>query len=124
MSKHFFENNDDNEDRRDISMFDVQIDEYPDLNNKTPNVFVFNLSKNLDSTNLYQEIICKKSLTYIVQTFLCIHDTRQDIHISGAIWKNGVWEPHVFKPFMDFVKERPDSLVIDIGANIGYIFIH
>ena len=95
--------------------------QYYDKNvyNTTPNVHVFNLSQSLQPADFYEEIACKKSLNYIVQTILCIHDTRHDVHVSGSIWRSGIWEPLVFKPFIDFVNKRPDSLVIDIGANIG-----
>lgn len=94
------------------------VDSY--FNNATPNVYLFNLSKELEPPDVYEEIMCKKSIYYkSYRTFLCIHDTRRDVHISGSIWKDGIWELHVFMPFMDFVNIRPDSLIIDIGANIG-----
>ena len=89
--------------------------------NVTPNIQLFDLSKNLEPIKMYDEITGKNSLNYIVKTLLCIHDTRHDVHISGSIWRSGILEPFVFKPFIDFVKSRPDSLVIDIGANIGII---
>lgn len=44
--------------------------------NETPNVNIFNLNKPLEPTDLYEKIICKKSVLYIVQTTLCIHDVR------------------------------------------------
>ncbi len=94
------------------------VDSY--FNNATPNVYLFNLSKELEPSDVYKEIMCKKSRYYkSYRTFLCIHDTRHDVHISGSILRDGIWELHVFMPFMDFVNIRPDSLIIDIGANIG-----
>ena len=44
--------------------------------NETPNVNIFNFNKPLEPTDLYEKIICKKSILYIVQTTLCIHDVR------------------------------------------------
>ena len=116
-------NNYENEKLISIKIYEQQIelaDTY--FNNATPNVYLFNLSKNLEPLEVYEEIACKKSMNYrSFRTFLCIHDTKHDVHISGSIWRDGIWELHVFRPFMDFVNIRPDSLVIDIGANIGRI---
>jgi hypothetical protein len=110
-----------NEKSTTVKRFEQQI-ELDDVysKNDTPNVYLFNLSKNLEPKDIYEEILCKKSISFnSIRTFLCIHDIKHDVHISGSIWRDGIWELHVWQPFMDFVNLRPDSLVIDIGANIG-----
>jgi hypothetical protein len=55
--------------------------------NDKPKIFIFNLSKPLEPDAIYDSIKCRKSLDIYVRTMLCVHDTRNDIHVSGSIWR-------------------------------------
>lgn len=59
------------------------------------NVNEFKLSQPLLPANIYDPIQCRKSAVYFVSTTLCVHDINKDVHVSGSIWRDGVWEPHI-----------------------------
>ncbi|CAF0876752.1 unnamed protein product [Brachionus calyciflorus] len=80
---------------------------------------VINLSLPLEPTQLYSYIKCRKSKKILISTTLCIHDLNQDIHVSGSIWQNGIWESHIVKLYLNYLKENNDWMVFDIGAHIG-----
>lgn len=61
--------------------------------NKKPDIF--NLGKELNPDSIYKSIQCRKSIKMIVSTTLCLHDVNRDIHVSGSILRNGVWESHI-----------------------------
>lgn len=48
-----------------------------------------------------------------------IHPVKEDIHVSGSIQRNGVWEGAQISLFTRLLKKYPRSLFIDVGANIG-----
>ena len=51
--------------------------------------------------------------------YICIHPVQKDIHVSGSIKRNGMWEGHVVSVFQRLLQKDPALAVIDIGANIG-----
>lgn len=61
----------------------------------TPTVRLFNLHSKLEPRSVYSGIDCRRSSTYIVSTTLCVHNIDEDIHVSGSIWRDGAWEPHI-----------------------------
>ena len=65
-----------------------------DSANSNKSVIVIDLSSPLEPKSLYEPIKCRKSAYFIVRTTLCVHDLDKDIHVSGSIWRDGVWEPH------------------------------
>ena len=63
--------------------------------NKTkPNIF--DLSRALEPEGTYAAINCRDSADfYGVRATLCVHDLSRDVHVSGSIWRDGVWERHI-----------------------------
>lgn len=53
---------------------------------------IFDLSGPLEPSEVYEPIQCRTSAKLFVETTLCIHDLKRDIWVSGAIWKDGLWE--------------------------------
>ena len=49
--------------------------------NDTNNANVFDLRRKLEPSKIYDSIRCRKSLKYIVQTTLCVHDIKDDVHV-------------------------------------------
>lgn len=86
---------------------------------KNKHVSIFNLSKPLEPNSSYWAIQCVPSANVYVKTTLCLHQLNFDVHVSGSIWRNGLWEPHILKTFMDIINKNPKWLVIDVGAHIG-----
>ena len=82
-------------------------------------IAIFDLNKNLEPVELYSTIQCKKSREIYVIATLCVHDINRDIHVSGSIWRDGIWEPHIMQSYMEYIKNNPDWLVMDVGAQIG-----
>ncbi|CAF1047892.1 unnamed protein product, partial [Brachionus calyciflorus] len=80
---------------------------------------IFNLSSALEPKSSYEDIKCKKSAEIYVKTTLCVHDLNKDIFVSGAIWRDGAWEGHILKPFLDYLEKNADWLVLDVGAQVG-----
>lgn len=78
-----------------------------------------NLTKPLHPKNLYSQIICRKSAKILVTTTLCIHEIPSDMHVSGSVWKNGIWEGHIVEKFLNFLSKDKDTLAIDVGSHIG-----
>jgi hypothetical protein len=63
---------------------DMENEELSDINY---HMKIYDLNK--ENNNNFE---CVKSLKIIVQTTICIHDIKKDIHISGSIKNHGVWE--------------------------------
>ncbi|CAF0835153.1 unnamed protein product [Brachionus calyciflorus] len=82
-------------------------------------IHIFNLSLQLEPKYFYDEISCRKSSEIYVSTTLCVHDLNRDENVSAFIWRDGVWERHIIKHFLDYIKKNPDWLVLDVGAQIG-----
>jgi hypothetical protein len=55
------------------------------------NIKTYDLTKDLPAE--WNGIPCRKSaFVQSTQTTLCVHDLASDIHVSGMIWRTGVWE--------------------------------
>ena len=74
---------------------------------------VYNLS-----SPLQQDFECI-SLSIKPNTAVCLHDNANDVHISGTLRRDGIWEPHIVKEMQNILFQDPDMHLIDIGANIG-----
>merc|ERR1712023_231926 len=48
-----------------------------------------------------------------------IHPVHSDIHVSGSIKNNGVWEVDQINLFTKYLNDYPDALFVDVGLNIG-----
>jgi hypothetical protein len=90
--------------------------------NKKHKIKIINLGQPLIPEELYDSIECRKSAVFIVSTLLCVHDKENDMHVSGQIINNGAWEAHILSPFTRYIKDNPDWLVLDVGAQIGIYF--
>ncbi len=66
-------------------------------------ITLIDLKSKLSPRNLYKHIKCRKSLMVIVRTTLCIHNIENDIHVSGSIWRDGIWEEHVISNVVKFL---------------------
>ena len=62
---------------------------------------------------------CIKSVVIYVQITICIHDINKDIHVSGSIKSNGIWESHMVHLLMNILAKNKTFNLIDIGANLG-----
>ena len=82
---------------------------------------VIDLSQPLNPTDIYEPIQCRISAEFVIKALLCVHNRTNDYIISGEILSNGFFEGYVLGPFMNFIYNNPDWLVIDVGANIGKI---
>jgi FkbM family methyltransferase len=82
-------------------------------------VNIFDLKQPMLPKYVYDKIECRKSAPYVVITTLCVHPKEKDIHVSGSILNIGAWEDHVLRPFIKYVSNHSDWLVIDVGAQIG-----
>ncbi len=60
-----------------------------------PHVKIFDLRSELKPADIYSGIQCRKSLNIFVDTTLCVHDLKKDIHVSGSIMANGIWEREI-----------------------------
>jgi FkbM family methyltransferase len=79
---------------------------------------IFDLTK-LPSDN-YKYIPCRlsKSINNVITT-LCVHEITKDSWVSSSIWKYGVWEEKTVKNVLDSLSKNPESLFLDIGAQVG-----
>ena len=82
---------------------------------------IIDLSQPLNPTDVYEPIQCRISAEFVIKALLCGHNRTNDYIISGEILSNGFFEGYVLGPFMNFIYNNPDWLVIDAGANIGKI---
>lgn len=49
-----------------------------------------------------------------------IHPPASDVHVSGSIAHSGLWEGHIIEQiYWPRIWHNPDTVVVDIGANIG-----
>lgn len=94
---------------------------YPNINNfKTgQKLNIIDLSQPLHPNDVYEPIQCRISAEFVIKALLCVHNRTNDYIISGEILTNGFFEGYVLGPFMNFIYNNPDWLVIDAGANIG-----
>ena len=60
-----------------------------------PHIKIFDLNNKLEPAEIYDKIQCRKSIEVFVSTTLCVHDLFRDVHVSGAIMRDGVWERHI-----------------------------
>jgi len=70
---------------------------YFNYSNKTVNLVIFDLTTKLEPVKLYADIKCRKSALYVVRTTLCVHDLREDAHVSAQVWNKGVWEGRILR---------------------------
>ncbi len=79
---------------------------------------IFDLTKPL--TDDYKNVPCRlsKPISNVITT-LCVHDLNEDIYVSSSIWNSGVWEEDIVKNVLLTLSRNPDSLFLDIGAQIG-----
>ncbi len=91
----------------------------PENQIKQSNINIFDLNKPLEPKEIYEPIKCRNSSKVYVETVLCVHDLQKDVFVSNDIWNKGVWEIWILQPFLQYVNKYPDSLVIDIGGQVG-----
>jgi hypothetical protein len=63
---------------------------------------LIDLEAELESSYLYSRIVCRESAKYYETVSLCMHDLRHDVHVSGSIMRDGVWEPHILSNYVIF----------------------
>lgn len=63
-------------------------------------VKIFDLHSPLQPEDVYSVITCRKSAEFRVKTTLCVHNLNNDIHVSGSIMRDGVWEPKLLSKFV------------------------
>jgi hypothetical protein len=76
----------------------------------TKSVKIFELYTPLQPDEVYSPIVCRKSAEFRVKTTLCVHNLNNDIHVSGSIMRDGVWEPkllsNIIKQFYFLLKSK------------------
>jgi hypothetical protein len=50
---------------------------------------------------------------------LCVHEITKDGWVSSSIWKYGVWEENIVTKVLNSLSKNPESLFVDIGAQVG-----
>ena len=50
---------------------------------------------------------------------MCVHSEHEDVHVSGSLLRDGVWEGHVLGRFVRILKRFPNAGVLDVGAQLG-----
>ncbi len=50
---------------------------------------------------------------------MCIHSEHEDVHLSGSLLRDGVWEGHVPGRFVRILNRFPNAGVLDVGAQLG-----
>jgi hypothetical protein len=74
--------------------FQAQSNEYHINENAT--AIVINLkSNNFDSIKYDADIVCRNSSIKNIHCTICLHELDKDVYVSGTIWRDGVWEPHI-----------------------------
>ena len=51
--------------------------------------------------------------------WLCVRSQRHDVHVVGAIKRDGLWERHIVREVYRALKKEPGTLFLDVGAHIG-----
>ncbi len=71
-------------------------------------------------TDDYKYIPCilSKSINNVITT-LCVHEISKDGWVSSFIWKYGVWEENIVTNVLYSLSKNPESLFLDIGAQVG-----
>lgn len=93
-----------------------------DISEKKENslgINILDLNIPLEPVDVFEKIKCRLSQKVVVQTTLCIHDIDSDVFVSKSIWEEGCWEKDILSNFTHLLKDNPDWLVFDIGANLG-----
>ena len=100
--------------------FETLVKKLSETSDNDKAVKIFDLSKPLEPESDYKPIACRASqnIQNTVCT-LCVHDIQKDVHVSGSIWSNGIWEHGIVSEYMSYIVKYPDALVLDIGAQIG-----
>jgi hypothetical protein len=50
---------------------------------------------------------------------MCVHSMDEDMYVSGALIRDGVWEPSILQRFVQILDQYPQAAVIDSGAQLG-----
>lgn len=64
-------------------------------------VKLFDLSGAIVPNTTYDQISCRKSALIIVETTLCVHTIKDDVYVSGSIWRDGVWEENILSEYLE-----------------------
>ena len=51
---------------------------------------------------------------------MCVYDAYKDVHVSGSILRSGNWEGMLVSKMIHALRGTPNSMLLDIGGNIGY----
>ena len=83
------------------------------------------ISRN-DSGWYKQEMFCDPSAKFVrtnlrgpQNTPIHVYTTEEDQWVSGNIIRQGMWEGHLVRRIHDILKNDPDVVFLDIGANVG-----
>ena len=81
------------------------------------NINLYNLSTSVPlDTDAFE---CVQSAT-TPQFSICIYEPQIDKFISNYLKNGGIWEPSITGMFSKALDLYPNSVTVDIGANIGY----
>jgi hypothetical protein len=65
-----------------IKQIETTIQTSINLTNETINIKIFNLMRQLEPISMYDNIKCRESILNIVKTTICVHDLKDDVHVS------------------------------------------
>ncbi len=49
----------------------------------------------------------------------CVHSVEEDMHVSGNLIREGVWERPILERFVQMLDKFPDAGALDVGAQLG-----
>ena len=83
-------------------------------------VNIVDSSQQLPRSNYtYQSLPCL--LTKTEPSFhICTYPSKRDRFISAALQSDGIWEPYITPILQGALNKYPNSILMDVGANIGY----
>jgi FkbM family methyltransferase len=93
---------------------ELTLEEYSETNGKRLNINLYALQQPNDF-----EFECIKTKKVTVQVTICLHELENDVLVSKALQKYGIWEESIITTFMRMLKASHDIGVLDIGAHLG-----
>ena len=88
-------------------------------------IYLTNVWNPSHCTKVWQKLTTKSVdiLNSETQSTICVKDRKDDRLISGKILDNGAWEEKEVNLMMKMVDQYPEAIFLDIGSNLGILFV-
>jgi hypothetical protein len=73
-------------------------------------VNAINLKGDLGASREEDDILCRNSSMKSIYCTICLHDLDKDVYVSGTIWRDGVWEPHILSIKLKLMRFKKKDL--------------